>query len=209
MGHDRTPVYPHDQAPSRRHCRIPCTKLLANLLPLLLHVLVAHSVFPAARVLHGGVASPRFTLPRVGIRTALGSLTPRRTPAPACAAQVHLRVCMLGGGRPRAPTPPSSCPPFRSMSHLSFRGAAYFRADGNHVFCAPMTDCAGMVTVSDSEEWRRGVPGERGAGDGGEVDCSFEPGSLVEEAPSPPACGPATRRQYLSLMFWRICVLFQ
>jgi hypothetical protein len=41
---------PSPQAPFGRHWRIPCTKLLAHLLPLLLHVLAADSVVPAALV---------------------------------------------------------------------------------------------------------------------------------------------------------------
>ncbi|KAJ7844088.1 hypothetical protein B0H14DRAFT_1002149 [Mycena olivaceomarginata] len=112
---------PSPQASSRRHCRIPCTKLLAHLLPLLLHILVAHSVFPAARVLRGGVASPRSILPRVGVRTALGSLTPplhscacvRRSSPPA-----RLHAWRRASARPDTalflPTLPNHVPPFIS-----------------------------------------------------------------------------------------------
>ncbi|KAJ7891546.1 hypothetical protein B0H13DRAFT_2665802 [Mycena leptocephala] len=62
--------------------------------------------------------------------------------APLHFTLLHLRICILGGGHPRDPMSPSSRPPFRPMSRLSFRGAAYFRADD---FFASMTDCARMV----------------------------------------------------------------
>jgi hypothetical protein len=107
---------PLPQAPFRRHCHICCTTLLACL-PLFcwLYFLVADSVFPAARAWL--LRARLFPTLVYGIRTALGSSPPRRTPPSCtCAVYVHLRAFILGGARPRNPTPPSTLLHLRAPS---------------------------------------------------------------------------------------------
>lgn len=124
---------PSPQAPFRRHCRICRTTLLACL-PLFcwLYFLVADSVFPAARAWL--LRARLFPTLVYGIRTALGSSPPRRTP-PSCTCARRLRPPARLHPCRRASARPNTA--FRPMFHLSFRGAMHFSADRNRVSPRP------------------------------------------------------------------------
>ncbi|KAJ7885920.1 hypothetical protein B0H14DRAFT_3733480 [Mycena olivaceomarginata] len=133
--------------------------------------------------------------------------------APLHSTVLHLRACILGGGCPRDPTPSSCCPPFRPMFHLPFCGAAYFRADGNHVFLRAddglrmqggclrqwgVAEKAEVRWIGWAERWNEEDDAERIVM---RAVCewkvllarAWELPAVVGEAPSSPACGPATR----------------
>jgi hypothetical protein len=140
MGHDRTPAYPHDQVASG--AGLPT-------LPYILYNVPWPPPPPSAVRYCRGQCRPCGA--RIARRRGFSGFdsSPRRYThcarvfdAPLRSILLYLRVCILGGERPCDLTPPSSCPPFRPTSHLSFCGAVYYCADGNHAFCAPITDCA-------------------------------------------------------------------
>jgi hypothetical protein len=124
---------PSPQAPFRRHCRIPCTTLLAHL-SLFCCTFSSRTVssLRRGRGFSALDSSPRWYTVyalRSGLRrpTALHPLAPART------VYVHLRACILGSGRPRNPTPPSTLLHLRAPSASTCASAslpAGVREDG-------------------------------------------------------------------------------
>ncbi|KAF8171620.1 hypothetical protein K438DRAFT_1982037 [Mycena galopus ATCC 62051] len=198
------------QAQFRRYCRIPCTKLLAHLL-LLLHVLVAD------RVLRGGVASPRSTFHCVDAHCAEVFDVPlhctllhlRALPTSTCAsASLAAGVCATRRrpfpARPSGPSPTSH---FAVRRNSAPTGIMYFLAEKS----AGERGTEGGVCVGAEDDPERIAtrpsppPCARGWDDAiarHPARGESLPGQLLhpslykcslEEAPSSPACGPATQ----------------
>ncbi|KAJ7321233.1 hypothetical protein DFH08DRAFT_970102 [Mycena albidolilacea] len=150
---------PSPQASSRRHCRIPLSSL-------------RHAYCAAAWLLRAPLFPASVYALRLGLLRPTALLHLRAPLTSTCAS-----ACLAAGvraprHRPLPPRPSDPCPTFH------FAGRRTSAPTGIMYFCAPMTDCADMVTDSDSEEWRRGVPGSRELGRGGTLATRMRPGYL-------------------------------